>query len=129
MHISIQPLMKKTLILFTLFISIKIFSQNNNSVNLSEIKFCELSIDDLKLKDPELKEVKLEEMDGCPNNFTQDSRFENGIGYESKLYPGVIFQKYESNDVVIAKIHLTKGFKGYLPDGNYVDLKTFLSFF
>lgn len=116
--------MRKTIVIITLFISINIFSQNNNSINLSEIKFCELSIDDLKLKDSELKEVKLEEMDLCPDGFTQDARFENGIGYESKLYPGVIFQKYESNDVVIAKIHLTKEFKGYLPDGYYVDLKT-----
>ncbi len=116
--------MKKALIVITLFISINIFSQNNNSVNLSEIKFCELSIDDLKVKDPELKEVKLEEMDLCPDGFTQDGRFENGIGYKSILYPGVIFQKYESNDNVIAKIHLTREFKGYLPDGYYVDLKT-----
>ena len=64
--------MRKTIVIITLFISINIFSQNNNSINLSEIKFCELSIDDLKLKDSELKEVKLEEMDLCPDGYYVD---------------------------------------------------------
>ena len=36
----------------------------------------------------------------------------------------MIFQKYKSENNEIAKIHLTKKFKGYLPDGNYIDLKT-----
>ncbi len=116
--------MNKTLILLVFIISIKTIAQTDNSINLSKIKFCELSIDILKLKDPELKEVKLEEMDLCPDSMVQDGRFENRIGYESELYPGVIFQKYQSNNNMIAKIHLTKDFKGYLPDGNYIDLKT-----
>lgn len=115
--------MRKALILLVLFISIKIFSQNNNTINLSKIKFCDLSIDDLKKEDPELKEVKLEEMDLCSDGFVQDGRFENRIGYQSKFYPGVIFQKYQSDNNIIAKIHLTKEFKGFLPDGNYVEIK------
>ncbi len=116
--------MRKTSILLLLFISLKTFSQNNGTIDLSKIKFCELSIDDLKKQDPDLKEVTLEEMDLCSDDFTQDSRFENRIGYESKLYPGVIFQKYQSDAIVIAKIHLTREFKGYLPDGNYIEVKT-----
>lgn len=116
--------MRKISILIVLLISTKVISQNNIDINLSKIKFCELTIDDLKNEDDELKEVKLEEMDLCSDGFVQDGRFENRIGYESKLYPGVIFQKYESNNNVVAKIHLTKEFKGFLPDGNYVEMKT-----
>ena len=104
--------------------SVKIVSQNNEPVNLSTIKFCELTIDDLKHQDPDLKEVKLEEMDLCSDGFIQDGRFENRIGYESKLYPGVIFQKYRSDNNAVAKIRLTREFRGYLPDGNYIEVKT-----
>ena len=57
-------------------------------------------------------------MDLCSDGFVADGRFENRIGYSTKLYPGVIFQKYETNINEIAKIHLTKDFEGYLPDGN-----------
>ena len=115
--------MKKISILLLLFITIKTFSQNSNVLNLSKIKFCELTIDDLRNEDAELKEVKLEEMDLCTDGFVQDGRFENRIGYESKLYPGVIFQKYQSDNNAVAKIHLTMEFKGYLPDGKYIDVK------
>ncbi|MBG6189064.1 hypothetical protein, partial [Flavobacterium sp. CAN_S2] len=116
--------MRKITIVLLLFISIKTLSQNNDTINLSKIKFCELTIDDLKSEDAELKEVSLEEMDLCSDGFVQDGRFENRIGYESKLYPGVIFQKYQSDNNIIAKIHLTREFKGFLPDGNYVEIKT-----
>lgn len=115
--------MKKITLIFALFISIKSFSQNSESINLSKINFCELSIDDLKNQDANLKEVKLEEMEFCSDGFREDNRYVNRTGYESKLYPGVIFQKYRANNNVVAKIHLTKEFKGYLPDGNYIDLK------
>lgn len=115
--------MKKALIFLILFIQIKAVSQNSAVINLSKIKFCELSINDLRLEDPELKEVKLEEMDLCSDGFVQDGRFENRVGYESKFYPGIIFQKYQSDNNIVAKIHLTKEFKGFLPDGNYVEIK------
>jgi hypothetical protein len=114
--------MRKISILFLLFISIRTLSQNNN-VALSNFKLCELTIDDLEMLDSDLKQVKLEEMDLCSDGFVQDGRFENRIGYESKLFPGVIFQKYDSRDNAIAKIHLTREFKGYLPDGNYIEVK------
>lgn len=115
----------KFIFTFFLFIySFKAFSQKSDTIKLSEFKLCELTIDQLKQKDPDLKQLKVKEMNLCSDGFVQDGRFENRIGYESKLYPGVIFQKYQSDLNTIGKIHLTKDFKGYLPDGNYVDLKT-----
>lgn len=106
-----------------IFISLKTFSQNGETVNLSKINFCELTIDDLKTQDPDLKQVKLEEMDLCADGFVEDARFENQIGYESKLYPGVIFQKYDARNNVIAKIHLKREFKGYLPNEKYIEVE------
>jgi hypothetical protein len=115
--------MKQIFTILILLFSIKSFSQQNDTIKLSQIKFCELTLDNLKQNDANLIQVNLEEMDLCSDGFVQDGRFENRIGYTTKLYPGVIFQKYQSNLNTIAKIHLTKDFKGYLPDGNFVDLK------
>jgi hypothetical protein len=114
--------------IFTFFIfifSLEVYAQKTDTIKLSDFKLCDLTIDQLKQKDPDLKQTKVEEMDLCSDGFVQDSRFENRIGYESKLYPGVIFQKYQSDLNTISKIHLTRDFKGFLPNGNYVDLKTF----
>lgn len=116
--------MKKSIIILILLFSIKSFSQEKDVIRLSEIKLCELTLDILKHNDADLKQINLEEMDLCSDGFVQDGRFENRIGYTSKFYPGVIFQKYRSDFNSIAKIHLTKDFKGYLPDGTYIDLKT-----
>jgi len=85
---------------------------------------CELTVDYLKEIDSNLRQVQVEEMNLCSDGFVQDGRFENRIGYESYLYPGVVFQKHQSEGNNISKIHLTKNFKGYLPDGNYIDLST-----
>ena len=115
--------MKKSFTLFIILISLTTFSQNSETVNLSKINFCAFSIDDLKAKDPNVKQVKVEEMDLCYDAFVQDGRFENSIGYESTLFPGVIFQKYDASTNAIAKIHLTREFKGYLPDGNYIEVE------
>lgn len=115
--------MKQIFIILIIIFSLKSFSQQKDTIKLSEIKFCELTLDNLKEKDAEITQVNLEEMDMCSDGFVTDGRFENRIGYTTKLYPGVIFQKYETNVNAIAKIHLTKDFEGYLPDGNYVNLK------
>lgn len=115
--------MKKIFTILILITTIKSYSQIADTINLSNFKLCELTIDILKTKDPNLKQIKVEEMNLCPDGFTLDGRFENRIGYESELYPGLIFQKYISETNAIAKIHLTKDFKGYLPNGNYIDLK------
>lgn len=116
--------MKKISIILILLFSIKSFSQQKDAIRLSDIKLCNLTLEDLKQNDADLKQVNLEEMNLCSDEFVEDGRFENRIGYTSKLYPGVIFQKYHKDLNIIAKIHLSKDFKGYLPDGTYVDLKT-----
>jgi len=116
--------MKKIFTILVLITTLKSYSQNVDTLKLSDFKLCELTIDILKAKDPNLKETKVEEMNLCSDGFVQDGRFENRIGYESNLYPGVVFQKYQSDGNNISKIHLTKDFKGYLPDGNYIDLRT-----
>lgn len=115
--------MRKIFTILVLITTIKSYSQEVDTIKLSDFKLCELTIDFIKEKDPNLKQTKVEEMNLCSDGFVQDGRFENRIGYESKLYPGVIFQKYGSGVNTIAKIHLTKEFNGYLPDGNYIDLK------
>lgn len=113
------------LFLTSLFLvaTVKVFSQKADTIRLSDFKLCELSVDYLKQKDPNLKPVKVEEMNLCSDGFVQDGRFENRIGYESGLFPGVIFQKYQSDVNQIAKIHLTKSFKGFLPDGHYIEMR------
>ena len=116
----------KNLRLLLLLISLSTFSQDKNSIDLSEINLCELSIADLHLEDPNLQEVKLEEMDLCADGFVEDAQFENRKGYITNNYPGVIFQKYQTNNDLIAKIHLTTEFKGYLEiRNNKYECRTF----
>lgn len=116
--------MKHLIIILALFSIQKINAQTKDTIKLSDFKLCELTLDELKKNAPDLKQVKVVEMNLCADGFVQDSRFENRIGYETKIYPGVIFQNYQSDINVITKIHLTKDFKGFLPDGNYVDLSS-----
>jgi hypothetical protein len=117
--------MKTTFSLILFFTFSLLFSQNSEEklINLSEIKLCELTLTDLKKQDGNLKEVEVVEMDLCSDGFVTDSRFINRKGYSSKYFPGIIFQKYEDKDL-IAKIRLTKDFKGNLPDGTYINLQT-----
>ena len=96
-------------------------SETKNSIDLRKIKLCELTILDLKGEDENLKQIDLIEMNLCSDGFVQDGRFENRIGYISKNYPGIIFQKY-INNINISKLRLTEDFKGFLPNGSYVDL-------
>ena len=116
--------MKKVFTFLILLTTIKSYSQNLDTIRLADFKLCELTIDLIKQKDSTLKSIKVEEMDLCSDGFIQDSRFENRIGYESSLYPGVVFQKYEESSNTIAKLHLKNEFKGFLPNGNYIDLRT-----
>lgn len=116
--------MKKIFTVIILVTTIKVYSQNLDTIRLADFKLCELTIDLIEQKDSTLSAINLEEMDLCSDGFIQDSRFENRIGYESSLYPGVVFQKYKESSNTVAKLHLTKGFKGFLPNGNYIDLKT-----
>jgi len=115
--------MKTTFTLIFIITFSIIFSQNSEEklIDLSKIQLCELTLIDLKKQDENLKEVEVVEMDLCSDGFVTDSRFVNRKGYSSKYYPGIIFQKYDDRDL-IAKIRLTKDFKGNLPDGTYVNL-------
>ena len=65
-------------------------------------------------------------MDMCKDGFVQDARFVNRIGYSSKKYPGIIFQKDNDNDF-ISKIRLTKEFIGKLPDGTTINMNYLLT--
>lgn len=88
----------KTFFTFTILIlSIKSYTQKSDTINLADFKLCELTVDFLKQKDSNLKIVKVEEMNLCSDEFIQDGRFENRIGYMSNLYPGVVFKNTKPN--------------------------------
>lgn len=90
-------------------------------ITINGICLCQTSLADLIKNDNELIETSVEEMDMCKDRFVQDSRFINWRGYTTQNNPNIIFQKDNSSDL-ISKIRLTKNFKGYLPDGNYIDV-------
>lgn len=106
-----------------------VFSQalnNNVSINkisISGFTLCQTTLTDIQKLSNDFKLVSLEEMDLSKNCFGQDSRFTNGEGYSSEQYPGLIFQKGNQSDFV-GKIRLTKDFKGKLPNGFMIDMKT-----
>ena len=88
---------------------------------ISGFCLCQTTLPDLQKMANDLKQTEVEEMDLGKKCFAQDSRFENGKGYYSDKFPGMIFQKDQSSDE-ISKIRLTKDFKGNLPDGTPIDL-------
>ena len=91
-------------------------------ITVSGFCLCQTSLSDLQELSNDFKAVEVEEMDLGKKCITQDSRFENGKGYFSAKFPGMIFQKDQSTNE-ISKIRLTKEFKGNLPDGTPIDLK------
>jgi len=91
-------------------------------ITVSGFRLCQTSLADLQKLTNDLKAVEVEEMDLPKNCFGQDARFENGKGYFSEKYPGIIFQKDQNTDY-LSKIRLTKNFKGNLPDGTPVNLQ------
>ncbi|RZJ49182.1 MAG: hypothetical protein EOO44_18740 [Flavobacterium sp.] len=112
------------LILIAVLLGIKSHGQSSNSdnnISISGFNLCKSSIAELKEIAPDLKAIKVEEMDNGINCIATDSRFENGRGYSSKKFPGMIFQKEENSDL-ISKIRLTTEFIGNLPDGTYIDM-------
>lgn len=84
---------------------------------------CQTTLSELQNISSDLKQIEVEEMDLGKKCIVQDGRFENGKGYYSDQFPGMIFQK-DQNTNQISKIRLTKEFKGTLPDGTPIDLKT-----
>ncbi len=116
--------MKNYFTLFILISTISLFSQNSeqNSIDLSKINLCELTLSELKKQDNNIREVELLGTSFCSNK-QKESSIENRKGYVSKLYKGVVFQKNKKTDL-ISKIKLTIEFKGFLLDGNYIDLSS-----
>jgi hypothetical protein len=115
--------MKKHLTLLLLLLAHNIFSQEN-PVNLSKLSFCPLTLDDLRKIDPEIKLVAIDQKEFCKEYATEDGSPEIKFGYKSSLFPGVRFYEPKNDQNLIQKIHLTKEFKGYLPDGKYIEMKT-----
>lgn len=114
---------KSLLFLFFAFICIQTKGQEKTkTISINCFSLCQASLAELRQLDPNLKEVKVEEMDHPVECFGEDSRFENGKGYYSSKYPGIIFQKEQISDL-ISKIRLTKEFKGNLPDGKLIDMQ------
>lgn len=90
-------------------------------ITISGFCLCQTTLPDLQKLSNDFKPIEVEEMDLGKKCISQDSRFENGKGYYSKMFPGMIFQKTQTSDE-ISKIRLTKDFKGNLPDGTPIDL-------
>ena len=105
--------------------SIGIDSNLAKKITVSGFCLCQTTLANLHAISADFKEVEVEEMDLGKRCISQDARFINGKGYASNSYPGLVFQKDPNSDYV-SKIRLTKGFKGKLPDGTPVDLKTLL---
>lgn len=119
--------------LFSSIFCLTVHAQTNtpaSSVNASLAKnitvagvcLCQTSLTDLRESANDLKAVDVEEMDLPKNCYGEDARFENGKGFSSEKYPGMIFQKDQSKDY-ISKIRLTRHYKGLLPDGTPIDVQ------
>lgn len=115
--------MKKHLTMLLALFFQCVFSQEQ-SVNLSKFNFCPLTLDDLKKIDPEIILVPIDQKDFCKEYATEDGSPEIKFGYKSRLFPGVRFYEPKNDQNLIQKIHLTNEFKGYLPDGKYIEMKT-----
>jgi hypothetical protein len=115
-----------------LTISLNTFCQNEidstlaKKITISGFCLCKSTLSDLQNLSNDFRLVDVEEMDlekRCAG--VDDSRYENGKGYYSKKYPGMIFQKDQDEDY-ISKIRLTKDFVGKLPDGTSINMKALL---
>jgi hypothetical protein len=115
--------MRKYIIIFLFAVTYNASSQEY-FVNLSELNICKLTIEDLKKMDPDLTLVAIEQKDFCRETGSEDGSPEIKFGFKSRLFPGVRFYEPKNEEILITKIHLTKEFKGYLPDGKFVEIKT-----
>ncbi len=121
----------KILFIILIVISLRTFSQDGfdsglaKKVTVSGFCLCKTTLSELKGLSNDFKLQEVEEMDLGKKCGSEDSRFENGKGYLSEKYPGIIFQKDQDEDY-ISKIRLTKDFLGKLPDGSPVNMNTVL---
>jgi hypothetical protein len=114
--------MIKYIIIFLFAVTYDASSQDY-FVNLSELNICKLTIADLKKMDPDITLVAIEQKDFCRETSSEDGSPEIKFGFKSRLFPGVRFYEPKNEEILITKIHLTKEFKGYLPDGKFVEIK------
>ena len=94
----------------------------SKKITVSGFCLCQTTLPDLQKLSNDFKPIVVEEMDLGKKCIVQDGHFENGKGYFSAKFPGMIFQKDQNTDQ-ISKIRLTKDFKGKLPDGTPIDLQ------
>ena len=94
----------------------------SKKITISGFCLCQTTLPDLRKLSNDFNTLEVEEMNLPKNCFGQDGRYENGKGYYSNKFPGIIFQKDQSTEK-ISKIRLTKEFKGNLPDGTPIDLE------
>jgi hypothetical protein len=132
--INIMTIRFKTVLTFLLaFCMLTGYAQTNNEISpfdtslarkltISGFSLCQATLPELQKLSNDFKPVEVEEMDLGKKCMGQDGRFENGKGYFSEKFPGMIFQKDQSTEQ-ISKIRLTKQFKGNLPDGTPIDLQ------
>jgi len=119
------------LLLIWLITSIHSFSQQEidstlaKKITVSGFCLCKTTLSDLQKLSSDFKSIDVEEMDLGRRCIGGDSRYENGKGYYSEKYPGIIFQKDPDEDY-ISKIRLTKDFVGQLPDGTPINMKSLL---
>lgn len=92
-------------------------------LSINGVCLCKTTLSALQQTYPDLKKINVEEMDISKECMTGDARFIAGIGYSSTQQPGLIFQKDQKEDFV-SKIRITNQFKGYLPNGKYIDMST-----
>jgi len=115
-----------SLFFFLLFSSLLCNAQITDTALIKKISvngfcLCQTTVSVLKQQYPDLKAVDVEEMDVPKECIGQDSRYIAGKGYATNKQIGIIFQKDQESDQ-ISKIRLTKQFKGYLPNGKFVDM-------
>jgi hypothetical protein len=121
----------KTLLIALLIVTIKTFSQEEldsvlaKKITVSGFCLCKTTLNDLQKLTNDFNPIEVEEMDLGKRCISNDSRYENGKGYYSEKYPGLIFQK-DPNENYIGKIRLTKDFAGQLPDGTPINMKSLL---
>ncbi len=123
--------MKSPLLLFlTLLITFTLFAQGPTSIDSAQAKkitvngicLCQTTIADLQKADPQLKEIDVEEMElGKRCGGGTFGYHENGKGYFSEKFPGMIFQKDQGDDY-IGNIRLMRGFRGRLPNGSIIEM-------
>lgn len=122
--------MKAPLLLFpTLLTAFNLFAQGPSidpalakKITINGICLCQTTLTDLRNADPRLKEIKVEEMElgnRCGGGIF--GYYENGNGYISEKFPGMVFQKDKGDDY-IGNIRLTRGFHGQLPNGSSIEM-------